>query len=61
MRLTIATRAIDGAKVYVNPEKVCAVYPYYKRDTTVIQLAGAEENYLVVVESADSIANMMEI
>ena len=61
MRLIIVTRAIDGVKIYVNPEKVCAVYPYYKRDSTVIQFAGAEENYLEVLESADSIANMMEI
>lgn len=49
-------------KMYVNPEQICAVYPYYKReDKTVIQFAGAEENYLEVLESADSIANMMEI
>lgn len=61
MRLIIVTRAIDRAKMYVNPENVCAVYPYYKRDSTVIQFAGAEENYLEVTESADSIANMMEM
>lgn len=60
MRLIIVTRAIDGAKMYINPENVCAVYPFYKRDTTVIQFAGAEENYLEVLESAESIANMME-
>ena len=61
MRLIIVTRAYDGAKVYVNPEKVCAVYPYYtKSSSTVIQFEGAVENYLEVVESVDSIANMME-
>lgn len=60
MRFIIVTRAIDGAKMYINPENVCAVYPFYKRDTTVIQFAGAEENYLEVLESAESIANMME-
>ena len=61
MRLIIVTRKIDGAKIYVNPEQVCAVYPYYKKDSTVIQFAGAEENYLEVLESVDSIANMIEI
>ena len=61
MRLIIVTREIDGVKMYVNPEKVCAVYQHYKKDSTVIQFAGAEENYLEVLESADSVANMMEI
>lgn len=61
MRLIIVTRKIDGAKIYVNPEQICAVYPYYKKDSTVIQFAGAEENYLEVLENVDSIANMIEI
>ena len=61
MRLIIVTRSIDRAKMYVNPEKVCAVYQYFKKDTTIIQFAGAEENYLEVLESADSVANMMEM
>ena len=61
MRLIIVTRVIDGAKMYVNPENVCAVYQYYKKDTTIIQFVGAEENYLKVLESADSVANMMEM
>ena len=61
MRLIIVTRKIDGAKIYVNPEQFCAVYPYYKKDSTVIQFAGAEENYLEVLENVDSIANMIEI
>lgn len=60
MRLIVVTREADGKKIYVNPEQVCAVYPYYKQeDKTVIQFSGAEENYLEVLESADSIANMI--
>ena len=61
MRLIIVTRSIDRAKMYVNPENVCAVYQHYKKDTTIIQFAGAEENYLEVLESVDSVANMMEM
>lgn len=61
MRLIIVTRKIDGAKIYVNPEQICAVYPYYKKDSTVIQFAGAEEKNLEVLENVDSIANMIEI
>lgn len=59
MKLIIVTRIIDGAKVYVNPEQICAIYPYYKKDTTVIQFAGEENNFIVAVESADSIAAAM--
>lgn len=61
MRLIVVTRHADGKKIYVNPEQVCAVYPYFKReDITVIQFSGTDENYLEVLESADSVACMME-
>ena len=61
MRLITLTRKIDGAKVYVNPEKICAVYPYYKKDSTVIQLAGDNDNFIEVLESVDSIATVLQI
>lgn len=62
MRLIVVTRHADGKKIYVNPEQVCAVYPYYKQqDKTVIQFSGSDENYLEVIESADSVACMMEV
>ena len=61
MRLIVVTRYVDGKTIYVNPEQVCAVYPYFKHeDQTVIQFSGSDENYLVVLESADSVACMME-
>lgn len=61
MRLIVVTRHADGKKIYVNPEQVCAVCPCYKKeDKTVIQLSGSDENYLTVIESADSVACMME-
>lgn len=60
MRLIVVTRYADGKKIYVNPEQVCAVYPYFQQeDKTVIQFSGAENNYLVALESAESIANMI--
>ena len=60
MGLIVATRSCDGKKVYVNPQNVCAIYPYYRKETTVIQLVGAEENYLEVTESVAVIASMFE-
>lgn len=60
MRLIFVTRYADGKKMYVNPENICAVYPYFKQeDKTVIQFSGEEQNYLEVLESAESIANMI--
>ena len=60
MRLIVVTRHADSKKMYINPEQVCAVYPYYKQEEkTVIQFSGAEENYLEALESAESIANMI--
>ena len=61
MRLIIVSRKIDGVKVYVNPENICAVYPRWdNKETTIIQFPGNDENYLEVIESADSVASMME-
>ena len=61
MRVIIVSRKSDGAKVYVNPENICAVYPRFdNKEITVIQFSGNDENYLEVIESADSVACMME-
>jgi len=61
MRLIIVSRKIDGAKVYVNPENICAVYPCRNnKERTIIQFPGSDENYLEVIESVDSVAGMME-
>lgn len=61
MRVIIVSRRVDGAKIYVNPENICAVYPHFgNEEVTVIQFPGSEENYLEVIESTDSVASMME-
>ena len=61
MRMIIVSRMSDGAKVYVNPENVCAVYPRFdNKEITIIQFSGNDNNYLEVIESADSVACMME-
>ena len=61
MRLIIVSRKTDVAKVYVNPENICAVYPRFdNKEITIIQFPGNDENYLEVIESADSVASMME-
>lgn len=59
MKLIIVTRWDDGEKMYVNPEQICAIYPCYKKESTVIQFARARESYLDVKESPESIVNMI--
>lgn len=59
MKMISVSRTVDGAKVYVNPENICAVYPRFdNKEITVIQFPGNDENYLEVIESADSVACM---
>lgn len=61
MRTIIVTRVADHKKMHLNPSLICVVYPLYqKEDITVIQFVGAEENYLTVMESPATVANMMD-
>ena len=60
MKMITVTRMVDGEKVYVNPENICAVYPRFdNKEITVIQFSGNDENYLEVIESEDSVACMI--
>ncbi len=60
MRLISVTRENAGSKVFVNVDKICAIYPYYgKEDITVIQFAG-NYNYLTVAESPEEIVDMIK-
>lgn len=61
MRTIVVTRECDHQKIYLNPSLICAVYPHYrKEDVTIIQFAGADENYLKVMESSATVASMMD-
>lgn len=55
------TRANDGAKVYVNTDNICAIYPQYDKDFTLIAFIGSEKNVLAVKESVDSIRNLIRL
>ena len=60
MKMISVSRMVDGAKVYVNPDNICAVYPRFdNNEITVIQFSGNDENYLEVIESVDSVACMI--
>jgi hypothetical protein len=47
--------------VYVNPEHICAVFKHYQfPNRTIIQFPGSDENNIHVLESVDTVANMIE-
>lgn len=57
--MIIVTRKDDGAKVYLNPANVCAVYPHLKNtDQTIVLLTNG--GYVETKESADTVAHMIE-
>ncbi len=56
MQFIILTRISDGKAVYVNPEQIC----FMDRDSnnTLIQFCGDDENYIQVLESPETIAEL---
>lgn len=58
MNMIIVTRKIDEKKAYINPNQVCAVYSSFLNEKeTIIQFTGSNKNYLIVLESVDTVAN----
>lgn len=57
MQFIILTRRSDGKAVYVSPEQICFMGTY--SDTgTLIQFCGDDENYIQVLESPETIAEL---
>lgn len=43
MKMIIVTRKNDGAKIYINPVNICAVYPHLKdTDRTIVSLTDGD-------------------
>lgn len=61
MKWIVATRSADGEKIYVNVSQICAVSRRYNdKNVTIIGLAGDCEDYLEVLESPESIMNLIK-
>ena len=56
MQFIILTRKSDGEAVYVNPKQICFIGTY--SESTVIQFCGDDENYIQVLESPETIAEL---
>lgn len=53
------TSAIDGSKVYVNPNQICAVFTEYSGEHTIIQFSGSTR-IIIVLESVETVYNLIK-
>lgn len=60
MKFIILTSKYDGIRrVYVNPSQICFL-GVTEKESTLIQFSGAEQNYIEVVESPESVLRLCE-
>ena len=57
MQFIILTRISDGKAVYVNPKQICFMGTY-SENSTLVQFCGDDENYIQVLESPETIAEL---
>ncbi len=61
MKWIIATKIAGGEKTYINASQICAVYrKYNNKNITIIDFVGDYENYLEVLESPETIINLIK-
>ena len=60
MRLIVLTSQRDGSKVYVNPAHIVTISECLGNEETIVAFAGGDNEYIKVLESAESIARMVE-
>lgn len=61
MKWIALTKFTDGGKAYVNANQIFAVYRKYRdENVTIIDSVGDSENYLEVLESPESIMNLIK-
>lgn len=54
------TRAGDGKKIYVNPKQICVILPEHGEEATIVQFPGSSENYVAVLESAETVFTLVD-
>ena len=57
MQFIILTRICDGKAVYINPKQICFM-DRYAQNGALIQFCGDDENYIMVLESPETIAEL---
>ena len=59
--MIVLTMANDGRKAYVDPEKICAIFPDNTEDEqTIVILSGSAANRIFVSESAEEVYNLIK-
>lgn len=60
MKLITLSLFYDGSKAYVNPKNICAIYRN-SHGVTELRFAGGDGgNYVMVKESVETVAKMIE-
>ena len=60
MKWIVVTRISDGEKIYVNANRICAIYRKYNSENATIIDFGEDFDYLEVLESPESIMNLIK-
>ena len=60
MKLVILSLFYDGSKAYVNPKNICAICKNDHGNTELLFAGGDGGNYMVVKESVETVAKMIE-
>lgn len=60
MNFITLTSAIDDSAIYVSKNHIQSISTSYGRDTTIIRLVGDSENYLLVLESPETVRRLVE-
>ena len=60
MIMISVTRSSDGEKVYINPSQICAIYPHYIKNESVIHFSRDDEDDLIVLENCRNVVRMIE-
>lgn len=59
--MIVLTMANDGRKAYVDPEKICAIFPNNTKDKqTIVILSGSALNRIFASESAEEVYNLIK-
>lgn len=60
MKLVTLSIFYNGSKAYVNPKNICAIYKNKHGHTELLFVGGDGGNYMVVKESVETVAKMIE-
>ena len=63
-RYIMLTKSTDGKRIFANPQNIAFITTHYKKkkkqDITIVQFTGRRNNYIEVIESADTVMKLVD-